>query len=85
MSKYPKLALVLITFSACSYFQSGLVESEVQITGNIEATEVRLAFKTPGTIVELPVEEGEFVKKGDLVARLDADQLESSGIRQSPP
>ncbi len=30
-----------------------------------------LSFKVSGPLVELPVEEGQFVKKGDLIARID--------------
>ncbi len=31
---------------------------------------VELSFKVPGPIVELPVEEGQFIKKGKLIARI---------------
>jgi HlyD family secretion protein len=47
----------------------------LRISGNIEMTEVKIAFKTPGRLVERLVDEGEPVKKGMVVARLDRDQL----------
>lgn len=75
--KSSALLLLLLAGYSCSLFESGSVPSKVLITGNIEVTEVRLAFKTSGRIIELAVEEGEFVEAGDLIARLDADQLET--------
>lgn len=47
----------------------------IRISGNIEMTEVKIAFKMPGRLVERAVDEGERVKKGMIVARLDRDQL----------
>ena len=44
-------------------------------SGNIELTEVKLSFKTTGRMVELLVKEGDTVKKGTVIARLDRDQL----------
>ena len=42
------------------------------VSGNIEAHESVLGFKVPGRIVELPVEEGQWVEAGAVLARLDA-------------
>ena len=36
-----------------------------------EAREINLGFKTPGQIEEIYVKEGDYVKQGDLIARLD--------------
>ncbi len=41
------------------------------LSGNVEAHESVIAFRTSGRIVALPVEEGEPVRAGDLLARLD--------------
>lgn len=41
------------------------------LSGNVEAHESVIAFRTQGRIVALPVEEGAAVKTGDLLARLD--------------
>jgi HlyD family secretion protein len=41
------------------------------LSGNIEAHESVVGFRTQGRIVALPVEEGKEVKSGDLLARLD--------------
>ncbi len=41
------------------------------VSGNIEVTDARLSFKIPGRLVVRLVDEGEAVKKGQLLARLD--------------
>jgi HlyD family secretion protein len=43
----------------------------LMLSGNVEAHESVVAFRTQGRIVALPVEEGKPVKAGDLLARLD--------------
>ncbi|MBI2679420.1 MAG: efflux RND transporter periplasmic adaptor subunit [Candidatus Solibacter usitatus] len=47
----------------------------IRISGNIELTEITIAFKTAGRLVERAVDEGATVKKGMVLARLDRDQL----------
>ena len=46
-------------------------------SGNIELTEVKISFKTAGKMVDLLVKEGDPVKKGMVIARLDDAQLSS--------
>jgi HlyD family secretion protein len=48
-------------------------KNELKLSGNIEAHESLVSFKVPGRIVELPVDEGKTMKKGDLLSRLDND------------
>jgi HlyD family secretion protein len=50
-------------------------ENGILVSGNIELTEVNIAFKTAGRLIERTVDEGDAVKKGQLIARLDSDQL----------
>jgi len=48
--------------------------NELTLSGNIEAHESLVSFKVPGRIVDLPVQEGQQVEQGALLARLeDAD------------
>ncbi|MCL5742593.1 MAG: biotin/lipoyl-binding protein, partial [Acidobacteria bacterium] len=47
----------------------------LMVSGNIELTEVNIAFKTAGKLVERTVDEGDPVKAGMVIARLDRDQL----------
>src|SRR5579862_766194 len=51
------------------------VTDRIRVSGNIELTEVDIAFKTAGRLIERTVDEGDAVKKGMVVARLDRDQL----------
>src|SRR5215470_20300164 len=46
-------------------------QNELALSGNIEAHESLVSFKVQGRVVELPVEEGQSVEKGALLARLD--------------
>lgn len=47
----------------------------IHFSGNIELTRVDIAFKIPGRLVERTVDEGDAVKKGMVMARLDREQL----------
>lgn len=47
----------------------------IKISGNIELTEVEIAFKSAGRLVFLAVDEGDFVKQGELIAKLDQEEL----------
>jgi HlyD family secretion protein len=48
---------------------------KIKVSGNIEATDVRLSFRVAGKIKELLTDEGRMVKAGDTVARLETDEL----------
>ena len=50
-------------------------DNRIRLSGNIELTEVNIAFKTAGRLLERTVDEGDRVTKGQIVARLDRDQL----------
>lgn len=45
--------------------------TSLKLSGNIEAHESVVGFKVQGRLAELPVEEGQRVKAGQLLARLD--------------
>lgn len=55
----------------------------IVVSGNIELTEVNIAFKTAGRLIERNVDEGDLVKKGQVVARLDRDQLVAQRERET--
>jgi HlyD family secretion protein len=63
--------------------------NRIVVSGNIELTEINIAFKTAGRLIERTVDEGDAVKKGQIIARLDRDQLnaqqerETAGLRSS--
>jgi HlyD family secretion protein len=53
-------------------------DGQIRVSGNIETTEVQIAFKIPGRVVERKYDEGELVEKGRTVALLDKADLEST-------
>jgi HlyD family secretion protein len=53
----------------------------ILVSGNLELTQVDLSFKTAGRMTELAVREGDFVKQGDLIAKLDSAQVEQQLLR----
>lgn len=54
-----------------------LDRSEEIIQGEVEVSEYRISSKVPGRILELCVQEGDFVHKGDTVAILDAPEVKA--------
>ena len=57
--------------------------NSIIVSGNIELTEVNIAFKTAGRLIERNVDEGDPVKKGQVIARLDRDQLLAQRDREA--
>ena len=78
MKRRPPILLLLVAAVAAGvYFYPRLngevpSDNKLRVSGNIEAHESVLAFKVPGRIVELAVEEGQWVEEGQVIARLDA-------------
>jgi HlyD family secretion protein len=58
-------------------------DNRILVSGNIELTEVNIAFKTAGRLIERDVDEGDTVKKGQVVARLDRDELTAQRDQQA--
>ncbi|MGA2195016.1 MAG: biotin/lipoyl-binding protein, partial [Bryobacteraceae bacterium] len=70
------LALAAVGVAAWIYHERGKKpDNRIVVSGNIELTEVNIAFKTAGKLIERTVDEGDAVKKGQVIARLDRDQL----------
>jgi len=47
----------------------------IKVSGNIEGDDVRISFRVDGQIVELLTDEGKVVKRNEIVARLNTDEL----------
>ena len=77
------IVLVLAAAGGAWYWYSGRMNAtnNIQVSGNLELTQVDLSFKTAGRMTELAVREGDFVKKGALIAKLDSAQLEQQLLR----
>jgi HlyD family secretion protein len=77
---------VLAVAAAAVYTFSGMnrqAGNRIVVSGNIELTEVNIAFKTAGRLIERNVDEGDAVKKGEIIARLDRDQLVAQRQRET--
>src|SRR5215813_6982867 len=71
------VVLVLGTSGALwSRWSRGNTANTIRLSGNIELTEINVAFKTAGKLVELAADEGSMVKRGLVLARIDRDQVE---------
>jgi HlyD family secretion protein len=68
---YPAMIAVL-TIGCNKQIESGAILA----SGHIEATEIRLAAKVGGRLLEAPLEEGNTITIGDLVARLETIDAE---------
>jgi HlyD family secretion protein len=74
------IPLVIIAVGAAALFFYISKEREennkkIKVSGNIEATDVRLSFRVNGKINELLTDEGRVIKSGEVLARLDTDEL----------
>jgi HlyD family secretion protein len=75
-----KSFLIFIVVILVLVFFSTSAKTDVQhsdsflISGNIEATEVSLSFRIPGVIDQRLLNEGDIVKAGQLVAKLNQDE-----------
>ena len=73
------LTVILLAGGLILYFSflqdSDSKGNDIPVSGNIEVTTVDLAFKIPGKIDKLLVDEGDQVKSGQLIASLEKQDL----------
>src|SRR5579872_6179081 len=87
--RIPLLIVLAVLVGAGVYLYPRLTrksgsETELALSGNIEAHESLVSFKVQGRILELPVEEGQWVDSGTLLARLeDADYKQKVRIDEA--
>jgi HlyD family secretion protein len=67
------IAAALLSFAAGSCARPPV---GIRVSGTIEATEVRVSAKVGGELLELAVEEGSRVAKGQVLARIDHEALD---------
>ncbi len=65
------LALAALA-SGCGHGRNG----RLALSGNIDVVQVEASFRVAGKVLERPVDEGQTVRAGQLLARLDARDLE---------
>lgn len=76
----PLIIIVIVTvlsavFAYYIWKKAEKPKNVIKVSGNIEGDDVRISFRVQGQITELLTDEGEVVKAGDLVARLNTDEL----------
>ena len=73
----PVVLLIVAAVGLFLYISSKKPETEgiIQVSGNIEITDAALSFKVAGRVIERFVSEGEIVKTGQIIARLDDTDL----------
>jgi HlyD family secretion protein len=71
------LVIVIAAGLGVWWARSSRAESPRGASGTVEATESRLGFQLAGRIVSIAVDEGSRVKAGDVLAQLDAAELQA--------
>ena len=81
--RWMAVALVVIVLAGGGYYgwqkfnNPGLPAGIVSGNGRIEAIEIDVSTKIPGRIKEILVNEGDFVTAGQVLVRMDTEQLEA--------
>ncbi|MCL6248740.1 biotin/lipoyl-binding protein [Acinetobacter sp. ANC 4945] len=69
------LALIIIAAAVWYINKDQEASDELTLYGNVDIRQVSLAFEQSGRIQQLNVQEGDHVKKGDVLAQLNTDAL----------
>lgn len=67
----PLLLVVILGVLAYRYFKEKEQATHLRLSGNIEVTEAQLSFRLPGKLALRLVSEGDQVRAGQILARLD--------------
>lgn len=68
---YVNLVFAALLLSACGHD----APSPKHVTGLVDATEIDVASKIPGRVVELEVREGDRVEKGQKLAKIESEEI----------
>lgn len=79
MKKYLLLLSMILLVSSCRENKS---KNERLIQGRVKRQTLSISSKLPGRLLELRVSEGDFVKKGQILALLDVPEIEAK-LRQA--
>ena len=85
MKKKSPVIYILIVMAAAAaaffYIKNGRSRDQggnITIYGNVDIREVQLSFDAQGRITSMPVQEGEHVKKGQLLAEIDRERYQAA-------
>jgi HlyD family secretion protein len=80
----PLIVVALALLIATLYFEVfrhlGEDSSTIEGSGTIEVTEIEIASKIAGRVVSIPKEEGAAVQQGELIVKLEYDELNAQRI-----
>lgn len=68
-------AAISVAAGACLLYEKYEESRQIKVSGNIEGDDIRISFRVEGQIAELLADEGTVLKTGDVVARLNKDEL----------
>lgn len=75
----PLIVVAAVLMLSVLYFEvfrhAGGNNGKIEGSGTIEVTEVEISSKIAGRVIEVTREEGEKARKGELIVRLDYDEL----------
>jgi HlyD family secretion protein len=81
MNRRVVIPIVVVAVGGAAAFlflrDSGEEGDALMVSGTVEATEADIGFQTPGRIVAIEAREGDRVAAGQVLARLDAAELEA--------
>ena len=82
MKKGPIIGVVILVIAAATgvlvhYLRDRGQDGTILLSGNVEITEANIGFKISGRILDLLADEGQKVRKGDILARMDTAELGS--------
>ena len=72
----PVLVIAVAASAYFLYFKKDINPNQIKVSGNIEVTTVGVGFKIAGHVDRRLVDEGESVKKGQSVAKMETADLE---------
>src|SRR5271167_4978088 len=76
--KFAAFLLVIFTIAAVAYYFTTPRGTDIPLIGVVDGNEVIVSPQITGRIINLTVDEGSNVKKGDLIAELDPAELQAS-------
>ncbi|MDO9237586.1 MAG: HlyD family efflux transporter periplasmic adaptor subunit [Aquabacterium sp.] len=59
---------------------TGAADDVIKANGRIEVQRIEIASKFPGRVLDVPVQEGDMVKAGDVIAQMDTTDLQAQLI-----
>jgi HlyD family secretion protein len=77
-AKFFRLVGVVFVIAVIAYYLTVPRSKDIPLIGVVDGNEVIVSPQIMGRMIELDVDEGSEVKKGELIARLDPRELEAS-------